>query len=67
MEPGDKVKVKKSIRSQKIGMLLPREGTIVRTMENLGRILLLVDFGQGSQEFLFEHDVEDNAGLERPL
>ena len=46
MRPGDPLKTIKPIRSQKTGSLLPREGTFVSAVENLGRKLILVNFGQ---------------------
>jgi hypothetical protein len=58
METGVKLNVTKTIRSSKTGMLLPREGTLVSVTENLGRTLLLVEFGDGQHEYLFEYKVE---------
>jgi hypothetical protein len=58
METGVKLNVTKIIRSSKTGMLLPREGTLVSVTENLGRTLLLVEFGDGQHEYLFEYEVE---------
>jgi hypothetical protein len=43
-------------------MLLPREGTLVSVTANLGRTLLLVEFGDGQHEYLFEHEVELKNG-----
>ena len=40
MRPGDRLKTSRPIRSQKTGTLLPREGTFVRAVENLGRKLI---------------------------
>ena len=45
MKPGDPLKTSKPIRSQKTGVVLPREGTFVRMVENMGRQLILVNFG----------------------
>ena len=45
MKTGDALRTTKVIRSQKTGVLLPRRGTFVRDIENLGRTLILVDFG----------------------
>jgi len=45
MKTGDSLKTTKLIRSQKTGVLLPRQGTLVRSIDNLGRKLILVDFG----------------------
>ena len=57
MRPGDPLKVVKPIRSQKTGVFLPREGTFVRTVENLGRKLILVNFGPAGEEYLFPDEV----------
>ena len=57
MKPGDSLKTKKPIRSQRTGMLLPREGTFVRTVENLGRRLVLVNFGSAGDEYLFPEEI----------
>lgn len=57
MRPGDQVKTRKPIRSQKTGVLLPREGTIVRAVENLGRKLILVNFGTAGDEYLFPEEI----------
>jgi hypothetical protein len=57
MSPGDSLKTVKPIRSQKTGVLLPREGTFVRAVENLGRNLILVNFGTAGEEYLFPHEV----------
>jgi len=45
MEIGEQVKTAMAIRSRHTGTFLPREGTVVREIENLGRRLILVDFG----------------------
>jgi hypothetical protein len=57
MSPGDALKTVKPIRSQKTGVLLPREGTFVRAVENLGRNLILVNFGTAGEEYLFPDEV----------
>jgi hypothetical protein len=57
MKTGDSVKTTKPIRSQKTGVLLPRQGTFVRDIENLGRKLILVDFGPAGEEYLFANEV----------
>lgn len=57
MRPGDLLKTAKPIRSQKTGVLLPREGTFVRMVENMGRQLILVNFGAAGQEYLFPEEV----------
>ena len=57
MSPGDPLKTIKPIRSQKTGILLPRQGTFVRAIENLGRNLILVNFGNAGEEYLFPDEV----------
>jgi hypothetical protein len=57
MRPGDPLKTIKPIRSQKTGSLLPREGTFVSAVENLGRKLILVNFGNAGYEYLFPEEV----------
>jgi hypothetical protein len=56
MKPGDNLKTTKPIRSQKTGAMLPREGTFVRAIENMGRQLILVNFGS-QEEYLFPDEV----------
>ena len=58
MQPGEKLNLTRSIRSAKTGSLLPKEGTLVSVTENLGRTLLLVEFGRGHHEYVFENEVE---------
>jgi hypothetical protein len=57
MRPGDTLKTSRPIRSQKTGTLLPREGTFVRAVENLGRKLILVNFGTAGDEYLFPEEI----------
>ncbi|HYA28817.1 MAG TPA: hypothetical protein VEI95_08365 [Acidobacteriota bacterium] len=57
MSPGDPLKTSRPIRSQKTGTLLPREGTFVRTIENMGRHLILVNFGPAGEEYLFPDEI----------
>ena len=57
MSPGDLLKTVRPIRSQKTGVLLPREGTFVRMIENMGRQLILVNFGAAGDEYLFPEEV----------
>jgi hypothetical protein len=61
MSPGETIKTTKPIRSQKTGILLPREGTIVSAVENLGRSLVLVSFGQAGEEYLFPEEIQIQA------
>ncbi len=67
MKPGDKILIKRPIRSHKDGVILPCEGTLVRTTEGLGRNLLLVDFGEGTMEYLFDHEIENTINAELVL
>jgi hypothetical protein len=57
MQPGDALKTIRPIRSQKSGLILPREGKLVGAIENLGRTLLLVNFGLAGNEYLFPNEV----------
>jgi hypothetical protein len=57
MRTGDALRTIKPIRSQKTGVILPREGTFVRTIENLGRQLILVNFGSAGEEYLFPDEI----------
>jgi hypothetical protein len=57
MKPGEHLKTIKPIRSQKTGVVLPREGTFVRSIENMGRQLILVNFGSAGEEYLFPEEL----------
>ena len=57
MKTGDLIKTTMLIRSQKTGALLPRQGSFVRDIENLGRKLILVDFGSAGEEYLLPSEV----------
>ena len=61
MKTGDSLKTTKLIRSQRTGVLLPQQGSFVWDIENLGRKLILVDFGSAEEEYLFLNDVLDEA------
>jgi hypothetical protein len=61
MSPGDLLKTSKPIRSQKTGVVLPREGTFVRMVENMGRQLILVNFGKAGYEYLFPEEILPEA------
>jgi len=61
MKTGDSLKTTKLIRSQRTGVVLPRQGTFVRDIENLGRKLILVDFGSAGEEYLFPNEVLDET------
>ena len=66
MKTGDSLETTTVIRSQKTGVLLPRRGTFVRDIENLGRKLILVNFGPAGEEYLFPHEVAAET-LRSPL
>jgi hypothetical protein len=57
MSPGDPLRTSKPIRSQKTGTILPRDGTFVRAVENMGRQLILVNFGPVGEEYLFPDEI----------
>jgi hypothetical protein len=57
MKPGDPLKTSKPIRSQKTGVMLPREGTFVSAVENMGRQLILVNFGPAGYEYIFPDEI----------
>jgi hypothetical protein len=61
MKLGDPLKTSKPIRSQKTGIMLPREGTFVRAIENMGRQLILVSFGPAGEEYLFPDEIITEA------
>jgi len=61
MKTGKSLKTTKLIRSQKTGVFLPRQGTFVRDIENLGRKLILVDFGSAGEDYLFPNEVFDET------
>ena len=61
MKPGDPLKMNKPIRSQKTRVLLPREGTFVSMVENLGRQLILVNFGSAGYEYVFPEEILPEA------
>ena len=53
MKTGDSLKTTKVSRSQRT------KGTFVRDIENLGRKLVLVDFGSAGKEYLFPNEIAD--------
>jgi len=57
MKPGDVLTNMTPIRSQKTGIVLPRQGTFVSAIENLGRQLILVNFGSVGLEYLFPNEI----------
>jgi hypothetical protein len=38
-------------------VVLPREGTFDRAVENMGRMLILVNFGSAGEEYLFPEEI----------
>ena len=62
MKTGDSLEITTLVRSQKTGVLLPRQGTFVRDVENLGRKLILVDFGPAGEEYLFPNEILVETG-----
>jgi hypothetical protein len=59
MKPGEKIRTIMSIRSQRSGLILPRDGIFVSMRENIGRTLILVDFGEAGREYLLPHEIEE--------
>lgn len=57
MKPGDVLTTTRPIRSQKTGVVLPRQGIFVSAIENLGRQLVLVNFGKVGLEYLFPNEI----------
>jgi len=58
MKPGERIRTITPIRSQRSGLMLPREGVFISATENIGRTLILVDFGAAGREYLFPHEIE---------
>ena len=67
MKTGDSIKTTKLVRSQKTGVLLPRQGTFVMAVENLGRKLILVNFGVAGEEYLFPNEVLAETAVDSPV
>jgi hypothetical protein len=59
MKSGEKIRTIVSIRSQRTGLILPRDGIFVSARENIGRTLMLVDFGEAGTEYLLPHEIEE--------
>ena len=57
MKPGEPLKTNKPIRSHKTGVVLPREGIFVLAIENMGRQLILVNFGAAGEEYIFPDEI----------
>ena len=54
--------------SQKTGIVLPRQGIFVSAIENLGRQLILVNFGKVGLEYLFPNEIlVRNRGVNESL
>ena len=60
MNPGAHIHTSRLIRSQKTGAYLPRDGTYLSAIANIGRTLILVHFENGAEEYLFPDEIEDN-------
>ncbi len=68
MKPGEGLRTITPIRSQRTGLMLPREGVFVSEIENLGRTLILVNFGDPGWEYLFPDEIESEKGNQgRPI
>jgi hypothetical protein len=57
MKPGDVLTTTRPIRSHKTGVVLPPQGIFVSAIENLGRQLILVNFGKVGVEYLFPNEI----------
>ena len=57
MKPGDVLTTTRPIRSQKTGIVLPRQGIFVSAIENLGRQLILINFDSAGLEYLFPNEI----------
>jgi len=57
MKPGEKIRTIMSIRSQRTGLILPRDGIFLSARENIRRTLILVDFGEAGTEYLLPHEI----------
>ena len=57
VKPGDVLTTTRPIRSQKTGIVLPRQGTFVSAIENLGRQLILVNFDNVGLEYVFPNEI----------
>ena len=59
MKKGEPVHTTRLIRSSHVGgALLPRDGTFVRAVENMGRQMILVNFGAAGEEYIFPDEIE---------
>jgi len=57
MIPGEKIRTIRTNRSQRTGLILPRDGIFLGARENIGRTLILVDFGEAGTEYLLPHEI----------
>ena len=57
MKAGDVLTTTRPIRSQKTGVVLPRQGIFVSAIENLGRQLILVNFDNVGLEYLISNEI----------
>ena len=68
MRPGDVLTTTRPIRSQKTGIVLPRQGIFVSAIENLGRQLILINFDSAGLEYLFPNEiVAQSIGVKESL
>jgi hypothetical protein len=66
MKPGEKIRTIMFIRSQRTGLMLPRDGIFVDARENIGRTLILVDFGEAGTEYLLPHEIAETKREAKP-
>jgi len=66
MKPGEQIRTIYAVRSQRTGVTLPREGTYITSRENIGRTLILMDFGGAGREYLLPHEIEFGKKELRP-
>ena len=67
MKPGKKIRTIMSVRSRRTGLTLPREeGIFVSARENIGKTLILVDFGEAGTEYLLPHELEETKRESEP-
>ncbi|MFQ5853763.1 MAG: hypothetical protein ACE5JU_24655 [Candidatus Binatia bacterium] len=62
MKPGERIRTITPIRSHRSGLMLPREAVFISATENIGRTLILVDFGAAGREYLLAHEIEAEEG-----
>jgi hypothetical protein len=59
MKPGEKIRRLCPSAPQRTGLILLRDGIFVSARENIGRTLILVDFGEAGREYLLPHEIEE--------